>query len=119
MIYRHLRYLRETRHIKQAELAQLLHVAQNTYSQYETGKIALTAEMLELIDNGATNVLCLQPFGCLPNHITGKGVMKELKRLRPAANLMAVDYDPGSSEANQLNRIKLFMSMAHAKLQQA
>ena len=75
--------------------------------------------MLELIDNGATNVLCLQPFGCLPNHITGKGVMKELKRLRPAANLMAVDYDPGSSEANQLNRIKLFMSMAHAKLQQA
>lgn len=79
----------------------------------------LTAEMLELIDNGATNVLCLQPFGCLPNHITGKGVMKELKRLRPAANLMAVDYDPGSSEANQLNRIKLFMSMAHAKLQQA
>ena len=75
--------------------------------------------MLELIDNGATNVLCLQPFGCLPNHITGKGVMKELKRLRPATNLMAVDYDPGSSEANPLNRIKLFMSMAHAKLQQA
>lgn len=78
----------------------------------------LTAEMLELIDNGATNVLCLQPFGCLPNHITGKGVMKELKRLRPAANLMAVDYDPGSSEANQLNRIKLFMSVAHTGLEQ-
>ena len=78
----------------------------------------LTAEMLELIDNGATNVLCLQPFGCLPNHITGKGVMKELKRLRPAANLMAVDYDPGSSEANQLNRIKLFMSMAHARMRE-
>ena len=81
--------------------------------------LLLARQMLELIDNGATNVLRLQPFGCLPNHITGKGVMKELKRLRPAANLMAVDYDPGSSEANQLNRIKLFMSMAHAKLQQA
>ena len=76
----------------------------------------LTAEMLELIDHGAANVLCLQPFGCLPNHITGKGVIKELKRLRPQANLMAVDYDPGSSEANQINRIKLFMSVAHARL---
>ena len=78
----------------------------------------LTAEMLELIDHGVNNVLCLQPFGCLPNHITGKGVMKELKRLRPHANLMAVDYDPGSSEANQLNRIKLFMSVAHTGLEQ-
>ena len=78
----------------------------------------LTAEMLELIDHGVNNVLCLQPFGCLPNHTTGKGVMKELKRLRPHANLMAVDYDPGSSEANQLNRIKLFMSVAHTGLEQ-
>ena len=78
----------------------------------------LTAEMLELIDHGVGNVLCLQPFGCLPNHITGKGVMKELKRLRPHANLMAVDYDPGSSEANQLNRIKLFMTVAHERLPQ-
>ena len=76
----------------------------------------LTAEMLEFLDNGIDNVLCLQPFGCLPNHITGKGVLKELKRLRPLANLMTVDYDPGSSEANQLNRIKLFMSMAHERL---
>ena len=74
----------------------------------------LTAEMLELIDQGVGNVLCLQPFGCLPNHITGKGVLKELKRIRPQANLMAVDYDPGSSETNQLNRIKLFMSVACA-----
>ena len=76
----------------------------------------LTAEMLEFLDNGIDNVLCLQPFGCLPNHITGKGVLKELKRLRPLANLMTVDYDPGSSEANQLNRIKLFMSVAHERL---
>ena len=78
----------------------------------------LTAEMLEFIDHGVNNVLCLQPFGCLPNHITGKGVMKELKRLRPRANLMAVDYDPGSSLANQLNRVKLFMSVAHSRLQE-
>ncbi len=78
----------------------------------------LTAEMLELIDQGVKNVLCLQPFGCLPNHITGKGVLKELKRIRPHANLMAVDYDPGSSEANQLNRIKLFMSVAHSAVEQ-
>ena len=78
----------------------------------------LTAEMLELIDHGVGNVLCLQPFGCLPNHITGKGVIKELKRIRPQANLMAVDYDPGSSEANQINRIKLFMSVAHDRLPQ-
>ncbi len=76
----------------------------------------LTAEMLELVDHGASNVLCLQPFGCLPNHITGKGVIKELKRLRPNANIMAVDYDPGSSEANQINRIKLFMSVAHTRM---
>lgn len=78
----------------------------------------LTAEMLEFIDHGVNNVLCLQPFGCLPNHITGKGVMKELRRLRPKANLMAVDYDPGSSLANQLNRVKLFMSVAHSRLQE-
>lgn len=78
----------------------------------------LTAEMLELVDHGVGNVLCLQPFGCLPNHITGKGVLKEIKRLRPHANLMAVDYDPGSSEANRLNRIKLFMSVARERLPQ-
>lgn len=78
----------------------------------------LTAEMLELVDHGVGNVLCLQPFGCLSNHITGKGVLKEIKRLRPHANLMAVDYDPGSSEANQLNRIKLFMSVARERLPQ-
>ncbi len=79
----------------------------------------LTADMLELIDNGAPNVLCLQPFGCLPNHITGKGVIKEIKRQRPNANIAAIDYDPGASEANQVNRIKLFMSVAHERLAQS
>lgn len=76
----------------------------------------LTADMLELIDHGAPNVLCLQPFGCLPNHITGKGVIKEIKRIRPRANIAAIDYDPGASESNQINRIKLFMSVAHERL---
>ncbi|MDE7406349.1 MAG: 2-hydroxyacyl-CoA dehydratase, partial [Clostridiales bacterium] len=73
----------------------------------------LTAEMLELIHEGAPNIICMQPFACLPNHVTGKGVMKELKRRYPQANIVAVDYDPGASEVNQVNRIKLMMSVAH------
>ncbi|MCH5165558.1 MAG: 2-hydroxyacyl-CoA dehydratase [Clostridiales bacterium] len=76
----------------------------------------LTAEMLELIAEGAPNIICMQPFACLPNHVTGKGVMKELKRLYPQANIVAVDYDPGASEVNQVNRIKLMMSVAHENL---
>ena len=73
----------------------------------------LTADMALMIENGIPNIMCLQPFGCLPNHITGKGVVKELKRRYPEANLVAVDYDPGTSEVNQLNRIKLMMTVAH------
>lgn len=73
----------------------------------------LTAEMLELIEDGVNNIVCVQPFGCLPNHITGKGVMKELKRRYGDVNIAAVDYDPGASEVNQINRIKLMMSVAH------
>ncbi|MDR1921552.1 MAG: acyl-CoA dehydratase activase-related protein [Candidatus Adiutrix sp.] len=72
----------------------------------------LAADMAMMIEKGIPNILCLQPFGCLPNHITGKGVVKELKRRYPRANLVAVDYDPGTSEVNQLNRIKLMMSVA-------
>ena len=68
--------------------------------------------MIELLESGVNNVLCMQPFGCLPNHITGKGVVKEIKKRFPDANIVAVDYDPGASEANQVNRIKLMMSMA-------
>ena len=73
----------------------------------------LTAEMLELIEDGVNNIVCVQPFGCLPNHITGKGVMKELKKRYADVNIAAVDYDPGASEVNQINRIKLMMSVAH------
>ncbi|MCL1901921.1 MAG: 2-hydroxyacyl-CoA dehydratase, partial [Firmicutes bacterium] len=72
----------------------------------------LTAEMLELMQHGVNNIVCMQPFACLPNHVTGKGVMKELKRLNPLSNIVMVDYDPGASEVNQLNRIKLMMSVA-------
>ena len=72
----------------------------------------LTAEMVELITGGVPNVVCLQPFGCLPNHVTGKGMIKELKRNYPQANITAIDYDPGASEVNQLNRIKLMLSVA-------
>jgi predicted nucleotide-binding protein (sugar kinase/HSP70/actin superfamily) len=74
----------------------------------------LTAEMLELIHNGTPNIVCTQPFACLPNHVTGKGVIKELRHLNPASNIVAVDYDPGASEVNQLNRIKLMISIAKA-----
>jgi predicted nucleotide-binding protein (sugar kinase/HSP70/actin superfamily) len=72
----------------------------------------LTAEMLQLIREGASNIICMQPFACLPNHVTGKGMIKELKRRYPQANIVAVDYDPGASEVNQLNRIKLMLSVA-------
>ncbi len=76
----------------------------------------LTAEMLELMHSGATNIICMQPFACLPNHVTGKGVMKALKAYNPDANIVAVDYDPGASEVNQINRIKLMMSVAFSRL---
>ncbi len=72
----------------------------------------LTAEMIDLINSGVPNIVCVQPFGCLPNHVTGKGMMKELKRQFPQANITAVDYDPGASEVNQLNRLKLMMTVA-------
>lgn len=76
----------------------------------------LTAELVELIHSGVNNTVCVQPFACLPNHITGKGVIKELRRRFPQSYIVAVDYDPGASEVNQLNRIKLMLSVAHKNL---
>ncbi|GHT73332.1 2-hydroxyglutaryl-CoA dehydratase [Endomicrobiia bacterium] len=76
----------------------------------------LTAEMLELIENGVNNIVCVQPFGCLPNNITGRGVIKELKRRYNDINIAAVDYDSGASEVNQINRLKLLMSIARQKV---
>ena len=77
----------------------------------------LTGEMIELINSGAKNIVCAQPFGCLPNHVVGKGVIKQLRQRYPGSNIVAIDYDPGASEVNQLNRIKLMLSTAHKNVQ--
>lgn len=74
----------------------------------------LSAEMLELIHDGVPNIVCMQPFACLPNHVTGKGVIGELRRQHPESNIVAVDFDPGASEVNQVNRIKLMLTQAYA-----
>ena len=80
-------------------------------NQYGEGWF-LTGEMIELITHGTPNIVCIQPFACLPNHVVGKGVIKELRRQYPSSNIVAIDYDPGASEVNQLNRIKLMLSTA-------
>ncbi|MCL2399496.1 MAG: 2-hydroxyacyl-CoA dehydratase [Defluviitaleaceae bacterium] len=77
----------------------------------------LAAEMVELIHSGTYNIVCTQPFACLPNHVTGKGVIKTLRSQYPLSNIVAVDYDPGASEVNQLNRIKLMLSAAKQNLE--
>lgn len=76
----------------------------------------LTGEMVELLENGVNNIVCVQPFACLPNHIVGKGMIKEIRRHYPKANIAPIDYDPGASEVNQLNRIKLMLSVAFKNL---
>ena len=76
----------------------------------------LTGEMMELIHSGTPNIVCTQPFACLPNHVVGKGVIKELRHRFPESNIVAIDYDPGASEVNQLNRIKLMLSTANKNL---
>ncbi len=76
----------------------------------------LTAEMCEYIENGIPNIVCVQPFACLPNHVVGKGVIKTIRAKYPNANISPVDYDPGASEANQTNRLKLLMTVAKDNL---
>ena len=76
----------------------------------------LTAEMIELIEGGYPNIVCAQPFGCLPNHIAGKGVVNKIRQRFPGANIMAIDYDPGASRVNQENRIKLMLAVARENL---
>ena len=80
----------------------------------------LPAEMIELSESGCTNIVCTQPFGCLPNHICGKGMMKPIKELHPETNIVAIDYDAGASRVNQENRLKLMLSnaAAHKKIQE-
>lgn len=84
-------------------------------NQYGEGWF-LTGEMIELLTSGVPNIVCIQPFACLPNHVVGKGVIKVLRKAYPEANIAAVDYDPGASEVNQLNRIKLMLSAAKKQL---
>lgn len=78
----------------------------------------LTAEMIELVQIGYGNIVCAQPFGCLPNHICGKGVMKKIKTLYPEANIVAIDYDPSATRVNQENRIKLMLSIAREQIKE-
>ncbi len=72
----------------------------------------ITAEMVDCIENGIPNILCVQPLACLPNHITGRGMFKPLKDKYPGVNIMPIDYDPGISYVNQMNRVKLMLSVA-------
>ena len=103
---------------EQANIFQLVEFAESIVSiGNQTGEgWFLTGEMVELIHNNVSNIVCTQPFGCLPNHVVGKGVIKELRKRYPEANIVAIDYDPGASEVNQLNRIKLMLTTAYDKL---
>ncbi len=92
-------------------LAELAKPFLSVGNQYGEGWF-LTGEMVELIESGAPNIVCVQPFACLPNHVVGKGVIKAIRAAYPEANIAAVDYDPGASEVNQLNRIKLMLAQA-------
>ena len=111
--------LRRSKHF--TEPGDIRHMAEMSSRFVSLGNMTgegwfLTGEMLELIESGVKNIVCTQPFGCLPNHVVGKGVIKQLRASYPDANIIAVDYDPGASEVNQLNRIKLMLAMAQKNL---
>ncbi len=111
---------RKSRHFTPtADIADLAKMAAPVVSNgNQTGEgWFLTGEMLELINGGVPNIVCTQPFACLPNHVVGKGVIKELRRRYPQSNIVAIDYDPGASEVNQLNRIKLMLSTARKNME--
>ena len=102
--------------------ARIEHLAEITKDVVQIGNQTgegwfLTGEMLELIESGVENIVCMQPFACLPNHITGKGVIKKLRENNHNVNITAIDYDPGASEVNQLNRIKLMVSIAFKNME--
>ncbi|MBQ8238637.1 MAG: 2-hydroxyacyl-CoA dehydratase [Oscillospiraceae bacterium] len=98
------------------EVADLAKPFLSIGNQYGEGWF-LTGEMVELVKTGTPNIVCIQPFACLPNHVVGKGVIKAVKKAYPQANIVAVDYDPGASEVNQLNRIKLMLSAAKKNME--
>lgn len=105
---------------KLGEPGEIFAMREKVKSIVSPGNIAgegwfLSAEMLDLIDEGVPNIVCMQPFACLPNHVTGKGVIGEIRRRHPESNIVAVDFDPGASEVNQVNRIKLMLTQAFAR----
>lgn len=75
--------------------------------------------MIELADTGYENIVCTQPFGCLPNHINGKGAIRKIKEIRPNANIVTIDYDPGAPKVNQENRIKLMLAVGKEELKKS
>ena len=112
--------LQKSRHFVAA--SQIGHIADMAKDYVSLGNMSgegwfLTGEMMELINGGVPNIVCVQPFGCLPNHVVGKGVIKTIRNANPDANIVAIDYDPGASEVNQLNRIKLMMATAKKNLE--
>ncbi len=98
------------------EIAEMTKPFLSLGNQYGEGWF-LTGEMVELLRSGVPNIVCIQPFACLPNHVVGKGTIKALKKAYPQANIAAIDYDPGASEVNQLNRIKLMLSNANKEIE--
>ena len=110
--------LENTRFKKTTNIYDLAANVQNILSTgNQTGEgWFLTGEMIELIKNGVTNIVCVQPFACLPNHIVGKSVIKKIRKLYPESNIVAIDYDPGASHTNQINRIKLMLTVANDNL---
>lgn len=103
-------------------IASIKHLAESTQSYISIGSHTgegwfLTGEMIHLLETGVNNIICMQPFGCLPNHVVGKGMLKTLRESFPQANITAIDYDPGISIVNQLNRIRLMLSTANKNLQ--
>lgn len=103
--------------MKIEDIAELAKPLLSIGNQYGEGWF-LAGEMAELLTGGVPNIVCIQPFACLPNHVVGKGVIKQLRKLYPGANVVAVDYDPGASEVNQLNRIKLMLSVAKKAIEE-
>jgi len=113
-------FKKSKRFLVPANISELAHKAQKFLSlANQSGEgWFLTAEMIELLDSGVNNILCLQPFACLPNHITGKGMIKKLKDAYPMSNIVPIDYDAGISEVNQINRIKLMLTNAVRNMKQ-
>lgn len=112
--------LEPTRFIVPEKIEEIIEYAEKYVdlgNQYGEGWL-LTGEMVELIESGVENIVCVQPFGCLPNHITGKGVIKAIRNSYEKANIIPIDYDASASEVNQFNRIKLMLSQAKRNMEQ-